>query len=423
MFGRWPTASAVVRRLRRIFRRTSVRAALFAAFAAATALAAYFLKAYIPERFNDLIGAAAAESLLAILASSLLSVTTFTLGAMVSSYGAAASATPRATPLIIGDPTSQNVLSTFVGAFVFSIVGLVLLRTGVYGGSGRVVLFAATIGVLAIVVAALLRWISRVSHLGLLSDSIDLVEEAAASALRERIEHPHGGARPPAADIGAATPVYPSEIGYVQFVDLPAIQKLAETHDLVVHLQAAAGSFAAPSLPLALIVGAPGEEAAQEVVEAFQIGIRRDFDNDARFAFLVLSEIASKALSPGINDPGTALDILVRAARLLETWSRRERAGEDKPAYSRLHAPELLTDDLFDDAFDAIERDGAGLVEVALRLQAALAILASARDPDTAAAARRHSRRGLARARAALVHADDFARVEAAAIAAQEDRL
>ena len=83
--------------------------------------------------------------------------------------------------------------------------------------------------------------------------------------------------------------------------------------------------------------------------------------------FLVLSEIASKALSPGINDPGTALDILVRATRLLEAWAHRDRRRRDKPAYDRIHAPEIATGDLFDDAFDAIERDGAGLVEVALR--------------------------------------------------------
>jgi uncharacterized membrane protein len=416
LLGRGPAASAALWRFKQILRTTSVRAGMFAALAAATAGAAYFLKAYIPEGYDDLIGASAVGSLLTVLASSLLSVTTFTLGAMVSSYNSAAGATPRATPLIIGDPTSQNVLSVFVGAFVFSIVGLVLLRTGVYGGSGRVVLFAATILVLGIVVAALLRWIHRVSHLGLLSDSIDLVEETALAALKTRIAHPNLGAMPSVAEIGVAADIYPDEVGYVRHVDMAELQEVAEAHDCVVHLRVAPGTFVAPPIALAAVVGAASEKARLKLAKAFEIGVRRDFEDDARFGFLVLSEIASKALSPAINDPGTALDVLVRASRLLETWARRHRDGEP-PAYDRIHAPEMATDDLFDDAFDAIERDGAGLVEVALRVQSALAILALSRDPETAAAARRHSQRALARARAALSHADDFARVSAAAIA------
>ena len=417
MFGRGPLASATFWRLRQISRRTSVRAGLYAALAAVTAVAAYFLKGYIPDGYDHLIGASAAESLLAILASSLLTVTTFTLGAMVASYGAAANATPRATPLIIGDRTSQNVLSTFVGAFVFSIVGLILLHTGVYGGSGRVVLFAATILVLVIVVAALLRWIHRVSHLGLLSDSIDLVEEAAFEALRTRVESPNFGARPPVDASGPVREVFAREVGYVRHVDMAAIQDLAETGGLTVHLQATPGSFVAPPIPLAEVTGEASDEVIEKIAKAFEIAARRAFEYDLRFGLLVLSEIASKALSPGINDPGTALEILVRATRLLEAWAHRDRRRRDKPAYDRIHAPEIATGDLFDDAFDAIERDGAGLVEVALRVQAALAILAASRDPDTAAAARRHSQRALARARAGLSQADDLARVEKAAIA------
>ena len=416
MLGGGPAASSALWRFKQLSRTTSVRAGLFAALAAATAGAAYFLKAYIPEGYDDLIGASAVGSLLTVLASSLLSVTTFTLGAMVASYNGAAAATPRATPLIIGDPTSQNVLSVFVGAFVFSIVGLVLLRTGIYGGSGRVVLFAATILVLGIVVAALLRWIHRVSHLGLLSDSIDLVEETALAALKIRIANPNLGARPPVAALGAAIDIYPDEVGYIRHIDMAKLQELAEAHELVVHLRVAPGSFVAPAISLAGVVGAPPQDVLGKLAKGFEIGVRRDFDEDPRFGLLVLSEIASKALSPAINDPGTALDVLVRASRLLEAWSRRPKDGEE-PAYDRVHAPEMATEDLFDDAFDAIERDGAGLVEVAFRVQSALAILASSRDPDTAAAARRHSRRALSRARAALSHADDFARVSAAAIA------
>ena len=389
---------------------------MFVALACATAALAYFVRDEIPERYNDFIGASAVESLLNVLASSLLSVTTFTLGAMVSAYNSAANATPRATPLLISDRTSQNVLSTFVGAFVFSIVGLVLLRTGVYGGGGRVVLFAATVFVIALVVAVLLRWIARISHFGLLSDSIDRVEIAAREAMETWITHARLGACPPGATAGEAVPS--TRIGYVQHVDFGALQRLAEAKGLTVHLHAMPGAFVAPPDPLAQVEGDADEETRRSVADAFHIDARRTFDYDPRFGLLTLSEIASKALSPGINDPGTALDVLIRATRLLSAWAKRE--GRDAaPVYDRLHAPDLDTGDLFDDAFDAVERDGAAQVEVALRVQIALKVLAASGDTDTQAAARRHARRALARARPALSHPDDLARVEAAAIAAE----
>ena len=135
----------------------------------------------------------------------------------------------------------------------------------------------------------------------------------------------------------------------------------------------------------------------------------------------MLSEIASKALSPGINDPGTALDILVRATRLLRgLGAARAAAAETNRAYDRIHAPEVATGDLFDDAFDAIERDGAG----SRRSRVATAI--GARDPGGQSVIPTRRRRRVAipgapwRGRApGLSHADDLARVEAAAIAAQ----
>ena len=59
----------------------------------------------------------------------MLVVATFSLGTMVQAFAAAASsATPRAARVLIDDPFSQNVLATFLGAFVFAMVGLVALR-------------------------------------------------------------------------------------------------------------------------------------------------------------------------------------------------------------------------------------------------------------------------------------------------------
>ncbi|MDY3198869.1 MAG: DUF2254 family protein, partial [Pseudomonadaceae bacterium] len=67
----------------------------------------------------------AVDSLLNIIASSMLAVTTFSLGVMTAAFSAATTnVTPRATRLLMEDDLTNNVLSTFIGAFLFSIVGI-----------------------------------------------------------------------------------------------------------------------------------------------------------------------------------------------------------------------------------------------------------------------------------------------------------
>ena len=80
----------------------------------------------------------AIEGLLTIIATSMLTVTSFSVGALTSAYSSATSnATPRATPLLTEDQLVQNALATFVGSFLFSIVGIVALKVSVYGPEGR----------------------------------------------------------------------------------------------------------------------------------------------------------------------------------------------------------------------------------------------------------------------------------------------
>jgi uncharacterized membrane protein len=150
---------------------------------------------------------------------------------------------------------------------------------------------------------------------------------------------------------------------------------------------------------------------------AFSVSDERSFDQDPRFGLCVLAEIASRALSPAINDPGTAIDVMGRAVRILGVW-----ADDDPKArveYPHVHVPGLSLADLFDDIFAPIARDGAGIAEVQIRLQKTFVALAAfegqERYADNAA---RHARHALARAEAAIAFAPDLERVRAAAVLA-----
>ncbi|MGK9616954.1 DUF2254 domain-containing protein, partial [Salmonella enterica subsp. enterica] len=88
-------------------------------------------------------------------------------------------------------------------------------------------------------------------------------------------------------------------------------------------------------------------------------------------------EIASRALSPAVNDPGTATDVIGRGVRSLTCWGTpKEPAAKIDADGQHVYLRGLTVDDLFDDFFAPIARDGAGLVEVDLRMMKALVSLA-----------------------------------------------
>lgn len=413
----------------RLSRKLWVRAALFSLLGIATAFASVALKAYIPGELSAQIGASAVDDVLTIIASSMLAVTTFTLSIMVQAYGAAASqATPRATTLLIEDPTTQNVLATFLGSFLFALVGIVALHAGVYGETGRVILFGVTILVIVAITVSLIQWFNKLTTFGRLTSTAARVEEATLHTIRQRIEHPHLGCRllrnatvdvPPDARMFRT-----DEIGYVQHVDVSALQKCAEASGTQIFLFAQPGTFVDPTRPLAAATGGHADldagAEAKRIRNAFTLGPTRTYDQDVRFGLVVLSEIASRAMSPAVNDPGTAIDIINRQQRLLTIWQQghqqREAAlakngGEpgDTIRYPSVHTPAISIDDLFDDAFRAVGRDGAATIEVVVRLQKALAALAALGDEGFAAAARRQAEMARSRAEAALTNAVDLA--------------
>lgn len=394
--------------IRQMSRRLWFRASLLSLLAGVAALAALIVAPYIPVELPGRIGADAVDSILQIIASSMLAVTTFSLSTMVAAYAAASSGvTPRAAKLLMADTASQNMLATFIGSFLYSLVAIVALSTGAYGQQGRVVLFGTTIAVIILIVVTLLRWIDHLTRLGRVGETTQQVEEAAAKAFRARLEEPYLGGMPldpeRAGRRPGTRPVFPVEVGYVQHIDMAALQNLLRADDDVIEIVAIPGSFVDPARPLAWLPMHPDAELLAAAAKAFVIAGDRSFDQDPRFGMSVLAEIASRALSPAVNDPGTAIDVIGRAVRILSLAADQGlRACANEPRYPGLLVPPVRTDELFDDIFTPIARDGAAFVEVQTRLHKAFQALVRLGAPAHAQNALRHARLALARAEPAL---------------------
>lgn len=345
------------------------------------------------------VSAEALETMLTIMSSSMLVIATFAVGAMLSAYASASgTATPRAFPLVVADDVSQIALSTFIGAFIFSIVGLAAQLNDYYAGPGRFVLFIITLFVFAIVVLAFVRWVDRIARLGRLGHTTSKVETAADAALQEWAHLPRMGAVR-VQESCSGFEIYTQSVGYIQNINFAKLQRLAEQADGFITICSEPGMFVTPNLPLAKFSDKRSTKCPciDEIKSAFVIGPERTFESDPRFGMVVMSEIASRALSPAVNDPGTAINIIGSLVRMLSQWSQvcqdNEAAseGSEKPLFDRVALSDLSVDDLFNDAFTAIARDGAGSVEVGIRLQKAFIALSSIGDEAMAKVAGRLS--------------------------------
>ncbi len=391
-----------------------VRASLYAVTGVAGALLAVFAAPWVPDEVAERLGGESVGAILTILASSLLGVATFSVGAMVTAYTAVSqAATPRVAALVTSDSEVQKALSTFVGGFLYAIVAVTAVNARYYGQAGRAILFLFSLGVVCLVAFRLLAWINRLSSLARVGHMIDLAEKQARAALRERNRAPSLGGRPGHIEAGFA--ILAEQTGYVQNVDPARLQDVAEAQDCQVEILAAPGAYVRRGDPVVAISRHDCDsEGCDAFRSAFAIGDERSFDQDPRFGLVVLGEIAGRALSPGINDPGTAIQVMGAAIRTLDEWEAGAPDGAQETAYSRLWAPQIDVDDLVSDVFGPPARYGAGDVAVAVRLQKLLRKLARD-DGPLAVAALRQADEALERSRLELSLPADIETVERAA--------
>ena len=417
--------------LQRLLHKTWVRCALFSLAALVAVTLSKVLGPLIPEDIAFKLGSDSIGSLLNIIASSMLTVAVFSASTMVAAFSAVGStATPRASQLLIEDSTIQNTLATFVGAFLYSVIALVGLNAQIYGGGGRLVLFGFTLLILLLVVIVLLRWLDYLSVLGRMGETVSRVETATTKAMAQRLKKSFMGGQKQTENARAEHPLRASATGFVQHVSMDILQKCAQRADATIHLHVQPGDFVEPSMVIATSTRPLDKEASKAASDAVLIGKARTFDHDPRFGLLVMGEIAARALSPAVNDPGTAIVVLATAVRTLIYWVDEQRAHEKslqqddarQPEFDRVSAPNLREAGMLTDVFDPLARHGALAVDVGVTLQHALASLRRLNHTAFNPTLDQISRDAIARAEHAGLFAPDLACLREAALAERQAR-
>lgn len=315
----------------------------------------------------------------------MLAVATFSLSIMVFAFGnVSSSATPRASKLIIENQNAQRAVATFIGAFLYSIVGIIALATHSYGPSGRFVLFLVTIIVVLVIVLTLIKWIDQLSSLGQVENTIAEIEKASLIAIKEYAKDPFlGGQLLEESDIKKNI-ITSQKVGFVVLIDTKGLQKVCDEKNFNISVIVLPGSFIYPERILATVDSTIDQKTLESIASLFVIEKNRTFKQDPRFGFVILSEIASKALSQGINDPGTAIQVLGCATRLLKMRSdliKIENSKTKKHNHSRVFVRPLKGPEFIATLFAPIIRDGANKFEVGIKIQKFLKALKSY-DPE-----------------------------------------
>jgi uncharacterized membrane protein len=111
----------------------------------------------------------------------------------------------------------------------------------------------------------------------------------------------------------------------LQAVDLKGLVGLARQQDVTVRLHYAVGDYVPEDATLLSLLGRPAAaKTAKRAQGLFALGQERTIEQDPAFALRVIVDIAIRALSPAVNDPTTAVQLLDHVEALLQVAGESE---------------------------------------------------------------------------------------------------
>lgn len=343
-------------------------------------------------------GPEGSRAVLAAIAGSMVTITSVAFSiTMVVLQQASSQFGPRLLRNFMKDRGNQIALASFVGTFTYC---LLVLRTVNGTESERFVPhFAVSIGLL-LAIASLGLLIYFIHHTAT-SIQADHVIASVADDLHRivvRLLPPRDSHAKPPTEAGPALPdgfdrdslpICSKRGGYVQAIETERLVEAARVRNVIVRVNVSPGTFAMRGGELARVW--PGDRLDERLSEVIRtsvyLGGQRSLTQDVEFAIDQLVEVAVRALSPGVNDPFTAMTcvdrlgeaILLIASREAPRLDHVDREGDLRVALPRTS----LKESAVDAAFHQIRQASRGHAAVTIRLLEVFANLAQRiEDPE-----------------------------------------
>jgi uncharacterized membrane protein len=296
---------------------------------------------------------------------------------------------PRLLRNFMRDRGNQVVLGTFIATFTYS---LVVLRTIRSGGAEFVPHLSVTFAIV-MALASLGVLIYFIHHAAVSIQAPEVIAMVAADLMTgiDRLfpESLGKAASPDEHDLRPemvrdfdrqAEAILCTASGYLQSIDNDRLMVLATENQLVFLLPYRPGDFIVEGNVLIKVKPRVDEEVADKIHGCFIFGDERTHVQDVQFTIHQLVEVAVRALSPGINDPITAINCIERLAAALCRLAQRSMPSayrfDDQGQLRILVAKPVRFKELVDSCFDMIRQYGRSSAAVTLRLLDAIILIA-----------------------------------------------
>ncbi len=335
-------------------------------------------------------GVESARSLLGAIASSMITVAGVTFSIVIVALTLASSQFgPRLVAGFMQDTGNQVVLGTFISVFAYCLVVLVHLPGGVEGVPMPRTSVLTALALALVAVAVLIYFFHHISSSMRAGIMVQEASRALENAIRKDLV-----AKPTAEDdrwppLGFAdtkAELYATKSGYLSSVDLERLAILASDHGVRILVEAGRGGFVLQGQRVAWVK--PPQKLTDELsdllIEHFVIVEQREDADDLTLAFDRLTEIGVRGLSPGINDPYTAIIVLNRLTAGLDALlerlpTRSELAGSDGTPRVFFKPPDPKA--FFERTFGPLRTYGQGDVRVLQAMIDSLTALGKRRQP------------------------------------------
>ncbi|MCQ4231441.1 DUF2254 domain-containing protein [Pseudomonas stutzeri] len=334
-----------------------------------------------------------ARLILGTLVAGIISLMVFSFSmVMVVLNSAASSLSPRVIPGLISSRSHQVVLGVYLGTIINSLMLISTIQEGDDINVPSLGIFLA-LG-LAVICLCLFVYFIRSISLSIQVDFIlNRVYKQTLAQLRTRrrqLQDSHGPAWP---DDAQWSVVRARRSGYFKALNVTAAHDVLDEHNARMTVQVHYGFFVMPGHPLMRIDRELDDDCTNRLLDCFDFYVEEYAHRHFFFGFKQIVEIAVRALSPGINDPGTAIkaiDMLsVLLAERMEMPDHEVAHAQDRP---RIFIRELNLHQLLQMTFGPQRRYGADdLLVLQALLQACKNLLYAAKDADTERVLLRHA--------------------------------
>ncbi|GFE71106.1 DUF2254 domain-containing protein [Chroococcus sp. FPU101] len=338
------------------------------------------------------LGPSGSRAILSAIASSMATVATTAFSITIVALQLASSQFgPRLLRNFMQDTGNQIVLGTFISTFVYCL--LVLRTINGVEENEFVPHLAVTCGI-GLAIASIGVLIYFIHH-SASSIQVDRVIDKVGHELEDAITrlYPDKMGRSasklnsePLTEILTnlernAYPIKTTDSGYIQTIDHQQLMQVAIENNLLLKVQNHPGNFVVQGSDLVLVLGEERfhKQLTQKINNTFVLGLQRTEQQDVEFSVNQLVEIAVRALSPGINDPFTAIRCIDQLSSALCYLAQREIPSPyryDDHGKLRIIAEPISFADVTDAAFNQIRQYGNTSVSVTIRLLEAIAVIA-----------------------------------------------